>query len=272
MLVRLARALLVLLAALTAGMALAWALQRRLLYFPDRSDLSASERRARALGLEPWVVGGEFFGWRARTPGARGRIVVFHGNAGSALDRAYFVAAFALAAPERPLDVLLAEYPGYGPRPGHPAEPALVAAARAAVLSARREGDGPLLVAGESLGSAVAAFAAAGAPEAVDGLLLVTPLASVPAVAGRHYPYLPSVVLRDTWRTDLALPRYGGPVAFLIAGRDEVVFADLGAALYRAYPGAKRMWVDEGASHNLVDWRPALPRWREVVEFLAQAR
>jgi pimeloyl-ACP methyl ester carboxylesterase len=270
---RLVRALLFLAAAVAAVLALAWLLQRRLLYFPDRSDRASAEARARRLGLEPWTsAGGELLGWRLRSRGARGRLVVFHGNAGSALDRTYVAAALAQASPALPLDVYLAEYPGYGPRPGEPSEPALLAAAREALAEARREGTGPLLVAGESLGSAVAALAAAADPRQVDGVALVTPLASLPAVARRHYPLVPAALVRDTWRTDLALGRYRGPVAFVIAGRDEIVFADLGVALHDAYPGPKAMWVDPGATHNAVDWRPGLARWRELVEFLAARR
>ncbi len=272
MLLRLLRALLVLVALAAAGLALAWLLQRRLLYFPDRTGRAESERRARSLGLEAWIEGGELLGWRASTPGARGRLVVFHGNAGSALDRTYFVRALARASPAIPLDVYLAEYPGYGPRPGRPTQSTLVAAARQAIAAARRDGSGPLLVAGESLGSAVAALAAAEAPGEVDGVLLVTPLASVPAVARRHYPMVPAFALRDTWRADQALPAYRGPAAFLVAGRDEIVFADLGVALHDAYPGRKAMWVDEGATHNGLDWRPGLARWRELIEFLARGR
>jgi pimeloyl-ACP methyl ester carboxylesterase len=268
MLSRLARALLLLAALLAAALALAWFLQRRLLYFPAQESRVDAERRARALGLEPWVEGDAFLGWRGRTPGARGRLVVFHGNAGSALDRVHIVRAFATASPALPLDVYLAEYPGYGPRPGAPGEAALVAAARQAIGAARREGTGPLLVAGESLGSAVAALAAAAAPGEVDGVALVTPLGSVPAVARRHFPLVPAFVLRDTWRADRALPRFGGPAAFVVAGRDEVVFPDLGLALHDAYPGRKAMWVEERATHNGLDWRPGLARWREIVEFL----
>jgi pimeloyl-ACP methyl ester carboxylesterase len=270
MLPRLLRPLLVVAGLAAAGLVLAWLLQRRLLYFPDRSSRGEAERRARALGLEPWVDGGALLGWRARTPGARGRVVVFHGNAGSALDRTYVARALAAASPAVPLDVYLAEYPGYGARPGSPGQAVLVAAAREAIAAARREGSGPLLVAGESLGSAVAALAAAEAPAEVDGVVLVTPLASVPAVARRHYPWVPSFLVRDGWRADRALPRYGGRVAFLVAGRDEIVFADLGVALHDAYPGPKAMWVEEGATHNGLDWRPGLARWREIVEFLAR--
>jgi hypothetical protein len=266
------RALLVLAAVTAAGVALAWLLQRRLLYFPHREGRVSAERRAGELGLEPWAEDGVLLGWRTRTPGARGALVVFHGNAGSALDRAYFARALSGASPSLPLDVYLAEYPGYGPRPGAPSQPVLLAAAREVIGAVRRDRTGPLLVAGESLGSAVAALAAAEAPGAVDGLLLVTPLASVQAVARRHAPFVPGWLLRDAWRADHALPRYGGPVAFLVAERDEVVFADLGAALHGAYAGRKSLWVEEGATHNALDWRPGLPRWREIVEFLAAQR
>jgi hypothetical protein len=273
MLPRLLHTLTLLAFAAAAGLFLVWLAQRRLLYFPERSDRASAERQARALGLEPFTDAGELLGWRARHPaGARGRLVVLHGNAGSALDRAYFVDAFASAVPALPLDVYLVEYPGYGPRPGAPSQAALVSAARSAIAAARRDGPGPVLVAGESIGSGVAALAAAEAPAEVDGLLLVTPLASVPAVARRHYRFLPALVHRDAWRADLALPRYGGPVAFLVAGADEVVFADLGRALFDAYPGPKRLWLEERAGHNTLDWRPGLTRWREMVEFVAPGR
>jgi pimeloyl-ACP methyl ester carboxylesterase len=269
---RLLRALVLLAGVAVAGLAGLWFLQRRLLYFPVRYERAPAEREARALGLEAWTGdGGTLLGWVHRTPGARGRLVVFHGNAGSALDRTYFVAALARAAPALPLDVYLAEYPGYGPCPGAPSEPAILASARAQLAAARRIGTGPLLVAGESLGSAVAALAAADSGAAVDGVLLVTPLASVPAVASRHYPFAPSFVHRDAWRSDRALPRWRGRLAVIVAGRDEVVFPDLGRALYDAFAGPKRLWVDEAATHNSVDWRPDLPRWREIVELLAGA-
>lgn len=261
--------LLVGLAAVLAGLGLlAFLAQRRLLYFPSRQAPAQAERAARRLGLEPWTEGGRFLGWRSPAPGGapRGRVLVFHGNAGSALDRVYV--RDVLQAPGLPpLEVILVEYPGYGPRPGAPGEGALVEAALEAVGLARRDG-APLLLWGESLGSAVASLAAAAAPGSVDGLALVTPLASVPAVASRHYPFLPSALVRDTFRADLALPRHPGPAAFLVAGRDEVVFPDLSRSLFDAFPGRKRLWLEEGAGHNTLDYDPRLPRWREMVAFL----
>jgi uncharacterized protein len=263
---------------MAAVVALAWLLQRRLLYFPAPMDQAVAEGRAAALGLEPWREddpAAPLHGWLLRTPGARGTLVVFHGNAGSALDRVYVARAFARASPALPLDVFLVEYPGYGPRAGTPSQAAMLASAREAIAAARREvpyGAGPLFVLGESLGSAVAALAAAAAPGEVDGLILVTPLASVPAVAARHYPGLPGWLVRDAYRADRALTRFGGPVAFVLAGRDEVVFTDLGQALFDARTGPKALWVDPRATHNTVDWSPGAPTWREAVTFAAGPR
>jgi pimeloyl-ACP methyl ester carboxylesterase len=246
---------------------------RPLLYFPERQDPARAAEEARRLGLAPWLdAAGNTVGWRdpSPPPPPRARLLVLHGNAGSALDRTYFREAFPARRGSLPVEVLLLEYPGYGPRPGEPTEQALVAACRQAVEELRRE-PGPVILVGESLGSAVAALCAAARPEEVDGLVLVTPLASVPAVARRHYGIAPSFLIPDPYRADLALPRYGGPVAFLVAGRDEVVFADLGLALHAAYPGPKGLWVDEPAGHNTLRHLPADPRWAEMLDFVLGA-
>jgi pimeloyl-ACP methyl ester carboxylesterase len=251
---------------LVAVVALAYLAQRRLLYFPTQNGLDVSTRLAGAVGLEPWLDGARFIGWRAPHPDGApvARAVVLHGNAGTALDRIYL--RDVLQGPGLPrIEVLLLEYPGYGPRTGSPSQESIVAATVEAIdLLGEKV---PVFLVGESLGSAAASLAAAARPR-VAGLLLVTPLASVTAVARRHYPFVPSSLVRDAFRADLALPRYGGRVAFLVAGQDEVVFADLGRALFEAYPGPKRMWEEQGASHNTLRFGPADPLWAEVWKFL----
>jgi pimeloyl-ACP methyl ester carboxylesterase len=261
-------------AALVAGLALLLFLaQRKLLYFPDRYPLDAATREAARLGFAPWTdAAGRFVGWSAPHPAgeARGRVVVLHGNAGSAIDRGYL--RDVLQAPGvPPLDLYFLEYPGYGPREGSPGEGAIVAAARAAIDRLATEPGGPILLAGESLGSAAAAAAAAERP-GVAGLLLLTPLKSVADVARRHYPWAPAFLLRDRFDSAAALARYRGPVAFLVAGSDEVVFADLGRALFAAYGGPKRLWVQEGRGHNEVRYDRRDPMWREIVEGLLAGR
>jgi len=246
---------------------------RQLLYFPERQDPEQARIDARRLGLAPWTgEAGVFQGWRGASPptAPHARLVVVHGNGGHALHRAHYREVIPARHGPLPVEVLLLEYPGYGPRSGTPTQATLLAACREAVAGLRREA-GPVVLVGESLGSAVAALCAAEIPEGVDGLLLVTPLASVQAVARRHYGLAPSFLLPDTWRADEALPRYRGPVGFLVAGRDEVVFADLGLELHRAYPGPKRLWVQEEAGHNTLRFERADPMWREMLDLVLGA-
>ena len=248
---------------LVALVAVAFLAQRRLLYFPTRYDLAAATGPARQDGLEPWLDhAGAFVGWRAPHPGGApvARAIVLHGNAGTALDRTYL--RDVLQAPGLPpLDVHLMEYPGLRP-PGRLALRGVHRRRDRRGHRPRSAPDLPVLLVGESLGSAAAALAAAERPK-VAGLLLITPVSSVTALARRHYPFVPSGLVRDAFRADRALPRYGGRVAFLLAGRDEVAPPDLARALFEAYPGPKRLWEEPGATHNTLPYRPGDPLWSE---------
>lgn len=269
----LARAAVALAIAVVALAAIAFLAQRGLLYFPARYALEPAEREARRLGLEPWRdARGGLVGWRAPHPGGRAvaRVLVLHGNAGSALDRGYLRDVLQ-AAGVPPLDVYLLEYPGYGPRGGAASEPSIVEAATAAVDLLAAGGDAPILLAGESIGTGAAALAAAARPR-VAGLLLITPLKSVAEVARRHYPWLPTFLLRDRFDTAAALARLRGPVAFVLAGEDDVVFTDLGRALQDGYAGPKRLWLQPGRGHNTLVYEPRDPMWREIVEGLLAGR
>lgn len=251
----------------TLAVALLGSCVRQLLYFPERQDPERARQEAARLGFAPWADrDGAFHGWREppTAPAPRARLVVLHGNGGHALHRAHYRDVFPRRHGSLPVELLLLEYPGYGARTGKPSQPAILAACREALADLRRE-PGPVVLVGESLGSAAAALCAAEAPGGVDGLLLVTPLSSVQAVARRHYGFAPSFLLPDTFRADEALPRYGGPVGFLVAGRDEVVFPDLGLALHRDYPGPKRLWVQEGAGHNTLRFDRRDPMWGEML-------
>lgn len=249
---------------------LAFTLQRRLLYFPARSPEQAALSHAAQLGLEPWrAPDGSIRGWRAAPAGAPwARVLVFHGNAGSALDRAYYAAALL----PRGVCVVLLEYPGYGARGGDPSESSFSAAAVEAVDALASEGPEPVLLLGESIGSGVAARAARLRPQAVRGALLVTPFARLADVARLHYPFLPSFLLRDRWAPLDDLQSFAGPTAILVAARDEVVTAEQGRALFSALRGAKRIWEQPHATHNTLDLRPASGLWDEVLSFLAPGR
>ncbi len=250
-------------------------LQRHFIYFPGRADELDLLREAERNGLFQWRDrDNRLIGWRSRLPGEsprpRGRVVVFHGNAGYALHRIYYIFGFR-GVPDGALgwDVYLFEYPGYGARPGPRNEENIAAEARRALQELLLEDPSPAYLAGESLGSSFASRLAAESPDSVAGLFLVTPLTSLADVAARHYPIFPvRRMLRERHDVREYLKSYPGPVAFLVAGRDEVMKGGLGERLYREFRGRKRLWMQPQAGHNTLDLMPDSPWWREVAEFL----
>ena len=163
---------------------LIYLLQDRLLYHPVRSSLQDPP----VAGLRPWPSAGDFRGWVAEpADGAARTAVLFHGNGGHAAERTYYAQVLGALG----FRVILAEYPGYGPRAGATGEASLVADAAETLVRAHRQYGAPLLVIGESLGAGVAAAAAPRQPAAVAGLLLITPWDRLVHVASHHYPWLP---------------------------------------------------------------------------------
>jgi pimeloyl-ACP methyl ester carboxylesterase len=262
-----AAALLLKLAAggVTLVAALAW-LQDHLLYFPSRATVAQLERG----GLRAWPSAQDFRGLIAEpSPPARATAIVFHGNAGHAGHRGFYAAAL------QPLGlrVILAEYPGYGPRDGAHGEAAFVDDAVQSIALARRTYGVPLLVIGESLGAAVAAAAATRQTDALDALLLITPWDRLEHVASHHYPWLPvRWLLDDAYDSAAGLATFGKPVLVAVAERDTIVPAQFGAALHAALPGPKRLVSVAAAGHN--DWpdRVDADWWRDTLAFLLPQR
>src|SRR5437867_13325753 len=64
--------------------------QRHLLYFPDKLPLDLSLTIAKRCGFEPWEnASGQMIGWKplCKTNGPHIRVLITHGNAGSAIGR-----------------------------------------------------------------------------------------------------------------------------------------------------------------------------------------
>src|SRR5690606_37142261 len=114
------------------AMAAAFLLQRSLLYFPTQVDEKGVGRGE----FQPLIADGGFVGYvRAATGSVRRVVVFFHGNGGEALDRGWIDQIV----PTSDVTLILAEYPGYGARPGSPSEKANVQAARDLVRFAREK-------------------------------------------------------------------------------------------------------------------------------------
>ncbi len=239
--------------------------QDHLLYFPAKASVAEMSHG----GLSPWPAADDFRGLVAEpAAAARGTAIVFHGNAGHAGQRGYFAAALGPLG----MRVILAEYPGYGPRDGALGEASLVADAAAGIDAAFRAFGPPLLVIGESLGAGVAAAAVAQQREQVAGVLLITPWDRLDKVAAFHYPWLPvRWLLRDRYDSAHHLAAFGKPVLVAVAEQDTVVPADFGRALHDALPQPRRLVTITGAGHN--DWpvRVHPGWWQQALDFLLPA-
>lgn len=236
------------------------------LYFPDKAPLDRVLADAQRDSLAPWPSADDYRGLSRQPDGlARATVVLFHGNAGHAGHRAWYAEELSRLG----LRVILAEYPGYGPRAGKLSEASFVADAIETLALVRRQYPGPIVLAGESLGAGVVAAVTAQAPDGVVALLLMTPWDKLESVAKHHYPWAPvSLLLRDRYDNIANLAAFPGRIAVAIAEHDTIVPPQFGRALFDALPEPKRLWIVPSSDHN--DWwsRVDSAWWRLVVGYL----
>jgi pimeloyl-ACP methyl ester carboxylesterase len=251
--------------------------QRRLIYQPSHASGPSLRQKAARVGMAPWEnTESDLIGWKS-LPDPSGtppdnRLVIFHGNAGFALHRTYFRDGFSGVGDGTVWELFILEYPGYGARPGSPGEENFYAAGERALRHLWQADDRPVYLLGESIGSGVACHLAAEFPDRIAGLILISPFTSLPDVAAHHYPIFPTRwILRDRYDNAEALKNYGGALAVLLAGNDQIVPPKFGRKLYKEYRGPKKLWVQENAGHNSIDYSPTGSWWRELSQFLIKA-
>lgn len=244
--------------------------QRSMLYFPEKFTEPTALARAERKGLVAWKdAHGAIIGWRLPNPRAKNRLVVFHGNAGCALDRSYYSEVFQLLEGGAAWEVFLFEYPGYGARSGSPGKSSFLIAGRAAMNELLASDSRPLFLLGESIGSGPASALAGELPDRVAGMILMIPFARLVEVAKSKFPFLPvSLLLRDKFDNIAALSAYHGPVAFVVAERDEIIGPEQGRNLHAAYAGPKVLILMPGAGHNDFPNQPGAKWVREAAGFV----
>ena len=243
-------------------------LQYRLLYYPNAS--TPPEESLRADNVKPWRSSGTDYRGLAATcePGpCKGTVIVFHGNAGTAADRRFYLEVLGAQG----YRVILAEYPMYGGREGELGEKAFVLDGIETAVLAFEEFGGPLYILGESLGSGVAAAVAGKGSVKIDGIILITPWDTLESVAKSKFPLLPvRLLLRDKYDSIRNLNSFEGKIAVVGAEQDQLIPIKHGRNLFNSLPGnAKRMWTIEGAGHN--DWYmyTNFTWWKEITGFIS---
>ncbi|MGH9367887.1 MAG: alpha/beta hydrolase, partial [Thermoanaerobaculia bacterium] len=257
----------ILLALLVALLALLYASEDRLIYFPQKAlDARPEDYGLTAEDLAVETADGvRLSGWWIR---GRGELVLlfFHGNAGNVshrLERARdLVAALGL-------DVVLVDYRGYGESGGKPSENGLYEDGEAIwrAVAARGVAPGRIVMFGESLGCAVAIETALRRP--CRALILEAPFLSVPEMAKSVYPFLPSFLVRTKFDNGSKAARLAVPKLLVAAERDEVVPPQQTRRLFALAAPPKELFVIPGARHNdasLVGGKPYLEALRRFLE------
>ena len=229
-----------------------WALQRRLIYFPDTAAVGPAARvvagaqdvtmrTSDGLDLGAWLV-------PARPAADRDlAVLVLPGNGGSRTGRA----GLAQLLSREGFTVLLVDYRGYGGNPGEPSEEGLArdADAAARLLADRGYSSDRTIYLGESLGTGVAAALASRRPPA--GLVLRSPFTELAAVGSHHYPWLPvRLLLRDRFPVLEHVRRSQVPTTVIHGTADEVVPSSLSREVAEAAPRLVEELVLPGVAHN----------------------
>jgi hypothetical protein len=180
-------------------------------------------------------------------------VVFFHGNAESAAQNLPLAAALASGG----VDVVLAEYRGYGGGPGRPDEAGLYADGAALLSVLDREGVARdrLVLVGRSLGSGVAVELSLRSPPSL--LILVSPYTSFPDLGRSLVGPLAPLVVPDRFDNLGKIGSLACPVVILHGTKDDVVPFRMGEALARAGRGVRFLPL-EGRAHNDIPDLPAL--------------
>lgn len=225
--------------------------QARLIYYPQIGrDVTTTPRAVGLTYEDVWLESSptvKIHGWFVPHRAAKGTVLFFHGNAGSIALRLDWLRMFHALG----YAVLIVDYQGYGRSAGEPSEQGTYADASAAwnyVTRVRAVPAKDVVIAGESLGAAVAAeLAARTAPRA---LVIQSTFTSVPDLAAELYRFLPMRWLsRFDYDTRSRIARVSAPVLVAHSPADEIIPFHHGKMLYES-ARAPKVFVELAGGHN----------------------
>ena len=175
-------------------------------------------------------------------------IVYYHGNAGSACDRAFMDSFFA----NQDYSTFFAEYSGYGEKGQKSSMSNLLQNVVDTIDFLKTQNFKKIVVVGESVGVGPAAYHAL--HSGIDKLILVTAYNNLADVAFSHYPFYPMrLLLRNNFTPDTWLAHYKGSVSIIVAENDEIIPNKLSQKLYENIPSdLKKIYTVKNAGHNSI--------------------
>jgi alpha-beta hydrolase superfamily lysophospholipase len=242
------------LAAAYGGLALlVYFFQARMVFYPEvERDVSVTPASVKMpfedLHLQT-SDGIRLHGWYIPAAQPRGTVLFLHGNAGNISHRLDSVQMFHRLG----YSTLIFDYRGYGNSSGTPTEQGTYRDAEAAwryLTEQRHIPSCHIVLFGESLGGAVAAWLAATPRDKPAALVIASGFTSVPDLGQQLYPYLPIRWLaRIRYDTRKYLKSVTVPVLIAHSPQDDIVPFEHGRALFAAANPPKQ-FLELAGGHN----------------------
>jgi len=243
--------------------------QEKLLFQPDLSKFEDCAPMT-SLNATPVDTMGESYPLRfylRQLQNPIGWLVFFHGNAGSACDRSYFLETLQ----KLPLNFVFYEYPGYAGDLNKPNQDLILKNSMELIEHIKRLNSNiPVVLFGESLGTGPATYVASNTK--IQGLILQSPYPSIVDVAKSHYPFMPvEKLLIHTFPAKNWAPDVECPVLGLHGKRDDVIPYHLGNTQIRNFNPDNTQWISfENASHNDFTVMANHQYWKSITAFLTK--
>ena len=222
-----------------------------LLIYPYDATEEAPSPAAHSAGVRAYDLDGpegRVVVWAVPPRGNKPTVFYLHGNAGNLTNREgrfrrFHQSGFGVFAPA---------YPRSSGSEGRPSEAALISTVKFAYDSLKSDDqfaafEGPVVVYGESLGSAVGlglieALEASGEKDLPTGIVLEAPFASISDMAQATVGDIGQIapVFMDSWNSDERAAEMSLPLLVIHGKRDRVVPISQGQAVYEAAGSAKK--------------------------------
>ncbi|MFW6010919.1 MAG: alpha/beta hydrolase [Desulfosalsimonas sp.] len=226
--------------------------------------------------LDVYTTDGETLSCRfyKADPGAP-HILFFHGNGEIAADYDPLGPVYN----DYGLNLVVADYRGYGKSSGSPTVEAMLSDAHPVldtVLKQKEHEDrkGSLWIMGRSLGSAPALEIAYKRPDDISGLIIESGFSSAASLLARLGMDVKTAGIDESTVFSNAekIKNYTGPVLIMHAEHDHIIPLDHGKALYNACPsGLKDMEIVSGADHNTIMFVAGHGYFGRIRDFVSRA-